>query len=344
MIDVVRADGRARDSPQQVILFVRGAVRADEADRIRAGGLVHFGETPGNFGQGIFPAGGHELAVAAHERQLQALRMLREIKSEAAFDAQKILVESGEIAIVGAQNFIVAHAQRGLAAIRAMRADRGDVGHFPRARLVAVRAAGERADGTDVDAHAALFAVQMILAVRNDHRLRAASAHAERLDVHALVAHAHAAETQNAARRVVINRFRPLLLGLMALFFVEAALVRAIRENHVLQFALAALVAHGAIERMIGEQKFQHALARFMHLRRAGAHHHAGHGDQRARGLQLGRFFHFDEAHAAGRLQRQSGEIAERRDFDAHAARGLDHQRPGRDGDVAVVNLQRDIF
>ncbi len=37
MIDVVRADGRARDAPQQIIFFVRRAVRADEADRIRAG-------------------------------------------------------------------------------------------------------------------------------------------------------------------------------------------------------------------------------------------------------------------------------------------------------------------
>ena len=170
------------------------------------------------------------------------------------------------------------------------------------------------------------------------------SAHAERLDVHALIAHAHAAETQNASRRVVINRFRPFLLGLMALFLVEAALVRAVRENHVLQFALAALVAHRAIERMIGQQKFQHALARFMHLRRAGAHDHAGHGDERARGLQLGRFFDFDQAHAASRLQRKPREVAERRHFDAHAPRGFDHQRSRRDGHVAVVNLQRDVF
>src|SRR5271165_2519753 len=124
-----------------------------------------------------------------------------------------------------------------------MRANRGDIGHFPRARFVAIGAAGERADRADVDAHAALFAIQMVLAVRDDDRLRAASAHTERLDVHAFVAHAHAAETQNAARRIVINRFGPLLLGLMALLFVEAALVRAIGENHVLQFALAALVA-----------------------------------------------------------------------------------------------------
>ena len=61
----------------------------------------------------------------------------------------------------------------------------------------------------------------------------------------------------------------------MQLFFDEAAVVRAVAEDHVLQFAFAALVAHRAIQRMIGEQKFEHGLARFVHLRRVGAHHHA---------------------------------------------------------------------
>jgi hypothetical protein len=110
VIDVVRANGRARNPAQQIILFVRRAIRADEANRIRAGGFVYIGEAPGSFGQGVFPARGHELAVAAHKRDLQALGVIREIKSEAALHAQEILVESGEVAIVGAQNFIIAHA------------------------------------------------------------------------------------------------------------------------------------------------------------------------------------------------------------------------------------------
>ena len=43
--------------------------------------------------------------------------------------------------------------------------------------------------------------------VRDDHRLHAARANAERFHVHAFIAYAHAAETENAARRVVIDRF-----------------------------------------------------------------------------------------------------------------------------------------
>ena len=43
---------------------------------------------------------------------------------------------------------------------------------------------------------------------------------------------------------------------------VEPALAGAVAERHVLQFALAALVAHRAVERMVGQQQFQHGLAR----------------------------------------------------------------------------------
>src|SRR4029077_17284934 len=134
-----------------------------------------------------------------------------------------------------------------------MRTHGGNVGHFPGTRLVAVGPARERAHGTNIDAHAALFAVQVILTVRNNRGLGAALADAKGLDIHSLVADAHAAETQYAARRIVVNGLGPFLLGLMALFLVEAALVRAISKNHILQFAFPALIAHRAIERMIGE-------------------------------------------------------------------------------------------
>src|SRR5438876_2574451 len=41
------------------------------------------------------------------------------------------------------------------------------VGEFPRARLVAVGAAGERAHRADIDAHPALFARELVAAVGN---------------------------------------------------------------------------------------------------------------------------------------------------------------------------------
>src|ERR1700719_605962 len=118
---------------------------------------------------------------------------------------------------------MVAHAQRGLAAVRAVRANRGNVLHLPGTCFVTISATGERADRADVDAHAALFALEMIFAVGNDDTVRAAHAHAERLNVHALIAHAHAAEAENAARRVIVNELRPLLFGPVNFFFDETA-------------------------------------------------------------------------------------------------------------------------
>src|ERR1019366_8122017 len=216
MVQVVRADGCARDAPQQVIFLVGCAAGTDESDRIRAGRLVYLSEPPRDFRQGVFPARRLELAVPTHQRELQARRMFGEIKTEAALHAQEILVEAGEVSIIGAENFIVADTQRGLAAVRTVRAYGGDVRHLPGPRLVAVRAAGERADRADIDAHAAFFAVEVVFAIRDDHRLRATLADAERLDVPAFIADAHAAETQDASRGVVIDRFGPFPFRLMA--------------------------------------------------------------------------------------------------------------------------------
>ena len=90
----------------------------------------------------------------------------------------------------------------------------------------------------------------------------------------------------------------------MELGFGEAAFARAVAEHHVLQFALAALVAHRAIERMIGQQEFERAFARLRDLRRIGVHHHAFGHRQRAGRQQLRHLLHFHQAHAAGGLQR----------------------------------------
>ncbi len=196
----------------------------------------------------------------------------------------------GAVAIVAADDLVVAHAQRGLAAVRAMRADGADVLHFPRPRLVAIDAAGERAHRADVDAHAALVAFQMIALVRRDLGNHAAVDHAQRAHAHAFVADAHAAIAQDAARIIEEHHRRPLFLVHVDLQLGEPALARAVAEGHVLQFALAAFIAHRAIERMVGQQEFEHAFARRYHRRRFGAHHHAFGHRQRAADISLGVF------------------------------------------------------
>ena len=188
--------------------------------------------------------------------------MIVEIESVAALDAEELAVDAGAVAIVAADDLVVAHAERGLAAVRAMRADGADVLHLPGARLIAISAAGERAHGADIDAHAALVALQVIAFVGRDLRNHAAIDHAQRAHAHAFVADAHAAEAENAARLIEEHHRRPLLLVHVDLDFGEAAFARAVAEDHVLQFALAALVADRAIERMVGEQEFQRGFAR----------------------------------------------------------------------------------
>src|SRR5580658_9530542 len=125
--------------------------------------------------------------------------MFVEIECVAALDAQEFAVDSGAVAIVPAYDFIVAHAQGSLAAVRAVRAYGSDVLHLPRARMVTIGPAGQRAHRANIDAHAAFVALQMVAFVRHDLGDYAAVGYAQGLHAHAFVADAHAAIAEDAA-------------------------------------------------------------------------------------------------------------------------------------------------
>src|SRR5579863_3222680 len=110
-----------------------------------------------------------------------------EIESVASLDAQKFAVDSRMIAIVAADDLVVADTQRGLAAIGTMRTNSSDVMHFPGPRLIAIHAACQRAHRADVDAHAAFIALQVIEMVGSDFRMSATIDHAQRVHAHALI-------------------------------------------------------------------------------------------------------------------------------------------------------------
>ena len=63
---------------------------------------------------------------------MTGFRVRGEIETEAALDAEKIFVDAGEIAIVGAQDFVIANAKSCFAAVRTVSADGGSVIAFPR--------------------------------------------------------------------------------------------------------------------------------------------------------------------------------------------------------------------
>src|SRR5580704_2483471 len=127
--------------------------------------------------------------------------------------------------------------------------------HLPGAGLVAVAAAGERADRADVDAHAALFAVEVVAAVGCDDRAHSAVLNAEGPDVHAFAAHADTAVAEDATGTVKEDGGRPLLLLAVLLGLGVQAFAGAVFEGHVLQFALTAGIADGAIEGVVAEKQ-----------------------------------------------------------------------------------------
>ena len=126
----------------------------------------------------------------------------------------------------------------------------------------------------------------------------------------------------------------------MKFFFHKAAAIRAVAKNHVLQFAFASLIANRAIERVIGEQKFQHGLARFVHLRRIGAHDHGIHSYQCAGGLQLRSFLHLHQTHATGRLQGKPLVVTERWNLDTLLPGRFNYQCARGHRQFAVVQLE----
>ena len=128
----------------------------------------------------------------------------------------------------------------------------------------------------------------------------------------------------------------------MNFFFRVAANARAVPEHHVLQFALAALVADRAIQGVIGEQELEHVLARLPDLFGVGAHHHAFGYRQRACRHHLRHLFHFHQAHAAGGGQREPLVVAEGGDLDADGLGGIDHQGLRRNLDRAAVDGEMD--
>src|SRR4051794_14932532 len=120
--------------------------------------------------------------------------------------------------------------------------------------------------------------------------------------------------------------------------FGKPALTGAVPEDHVLQLALAAFVANGAIQRVIREQHFEHALASLHNLRRICFDYHSLRDRQRAGGQQFGGFLNLNQAHTAGGLETQPLVVTERGYLDAGSLGRIDQQRSGRGRNLPAIN------
>src|SRR5262249_47271122 len=141
---IVGTQRNARKAIEEVIFLVGGVIGADHANRSGAVRVANLFKAARDFFKRVFPAGGLELAAAANEGLANSFGIVSEVVAEAPFAAEELAVDAGMVAIIRAHDFVVADAQGGFAAVGAMRARLGEIFHFPGARLVAIRAAGER--------------------------------------------------------------------------------------------------------------------------------------------------------------------------------------------------------
>ena len=148
--------------------------------------------------------------------------------------------------------------------------DRERLGELPRPRHEGVRLRGERPYGAEIDHVAGEVRQHAALEIGGDLHVLAAADRAELFHASDLGHEAHTARAVDAAIHVGADQGPEIFVLDRALIVLEAAGVEAISHGLILQIALPALVADRAVERMIDEQEFEHALAGLLDRLRAG--------------------------------------------------------------------------
>ena len=269
-------------------------------------------------------AGACRPSPAAKQRLPQPVLALDPVVLEAADVAHPVAVD----VVVQARRH--AHEPRPLRPLRlrldprgrvaALRAERADRVHrvrvVPRPRLEPVVARGDRADRAHVHQVARQERVDAFFLERRD-LAAAAPIHDADLRVAVDLFHEpHAPRAQDAPVAVQHQRGPEVHVGLDALAIEHAArklhpaLTGAEAVGEVLQRALAALVADGAVERMVDEQELEHAGARFDDVGRLRHDAHPVGAHRRARRLQLRHLLDLDDADAAGAVDAERGVVA----------------------------------
>ncbi len=281
------------------------------------------------------PPRGREAVIGAQVRE-----------GETALVADPALVDLRVVARLNALRLGLADGDGDVAADRTQAADSRHVGDLPRPPLEAVLRREQRADGAELrDVAGERSRVRDILE-RRDHGHGAAVGGDELAVLAHVRAEARAAVTEDAALAVERDRRRDrdrLLERLLLVLHPRVA--GSVPEGQILQRALAALVAHRAVERMVDEDELERPVLAGRRLL-GGArclYDHAVGRLQGAARLELRHAFELDEAHAAG-----ADRIAEARlvtedgDLDPGGERRLDDARALRDVDVALVDPDPD--
>ena len=193
------------------------------------------------------------------------------LEGEAALVAQPAVVHRIAVDAEVAGELVGRGLHRDAAADRAHGARRLDLLEVPRPGLEAVGLGEQRAHRADLHGVAAEVRRERLVGERVDLGVVAAVDELDQRVAGDLVGEAGAAVALDAALAVEQHevRQRDGLLP-VALLLDEAGLAGAERERLVLQRALAALVAHRAVERVVDEQELEDAVLRLLDRGRVG--------------------------------------------------------------------------
>ena len=339
-----RADHLAGQSLEQEQLLVGGGARADHPDRCGAVLLSDLAKPPCRLGDGFGNRDVARLVITAHHRAANPLRCVPAIKAVPAAIAQPHVIDQRIVARREAAHLEVTAVDVDVASVRAFGADARRPLQIPWTRDEAVLPVRERAHGADFGQVALELRLQLPVIERRHQRVHAALLENDLLLTGDLVVVANAAPAEDASFLVELDvlRERNRLLEVDLLGDGKARDARAVPEGEVLKVALAAAVAHRAVERMIQEQELQHPLAKFRDFGNVGAHHHAVTGDRRARGLWLWKLLDVHQAHAADGDRLHLRMRAIDRNVDAGLGRRVKHQRPLGNTELASVDADAD--
>ena len=336
-VDVVGADHTLHQSRDRVRVLVGATRAADQRDRFGAVLLDRLAQDAGRRVERLRPRHLAELAVDAAVRFEHAVVGVDPLDAVAALVAQPAVVDRLGVDTEQAHEAVRRRLQRAPALHRARVARGLDGLEVPRPGLEPVLARGERAHRADLHGVAREVRVERLPGeVEHLHAVAAVDEVDQRV-ARDLVGEARAPAALDAALAVEQHELaEPDRLLEVPLLLDEARLAGTERERLVLQRALAAAVAHRAVERMVHEQELEDAVLDLLHRVGLCAADHSL-GDRRgARGRESTHTVDLDEAHAAHADRLHPLVPAETRDVDAVLLRGLDQQLAGLglEGDV----------
>src|SRR5262249_1509383 len=291
---------------------------------------------------GVVGVLGH--AILADERLHEAVRMAHVVETEAALDAEPVLVRR-PVAAADVEELVVLDVIGELAADPAIRAHAVDLA--VRESGAHVRGIGggrrhQRAGGAGLHAFAAGDAGRLshwVVEVEHDFFAVAAAGHADHVvDLH-LATGADAEIALDAGVEIDRHRRMAAVGGERGAAW-KSARCHALPVGGLPEFRLR-IVRH-VLGRLVGEQQLDHHTARGLGAMglRLDLHARRGRADAACRQHALALDLHHADAAVAVGAITGLGRVAQMRQLDAEAARGAEDGLAGADVDLAIVDAE----